>query len=1513
MQRVLNLARMLTKISKPKEIISIRSLYLFKKDNQFRKGVHYIVRSYIFEYFILASIIVSSILVKNSRSENAYDMSNPYAVVDLLMNVIFGVEASLKIITYGFVMHSGSYLRDKWNVIDFLILVGGVASDMILMFTDTKKSVSVKVLRLFRVMRPLRLIVRYDSLKVVLDTIIKSFKTLVHVLSFLLLILVIYAIVGIELFKGSFQSYCVSTITSNLSDPITLCRIADPIACSDLPNSTCNEGVLDPSSSVSFDSIGSALLTVLQVITMEDWMFIAYKVESVRSKVVTYSYFISLVFIGGYFAVGLLMGVLGNEFLKSKLQQSRQNLLIKKTIQSAEKNVNMSGGEQHDNLDYAWSPVFFSLITSVRNSIQVNSTVKDRFRLAMKSDWFFWTLFVTCVFDIAFSTAYAHSEKMIITASVFLIVKIAIYILYTAEIVLVVIAFGFKNASKHGTFLFDLLIWLMSSIELIAHACFSTYYIGLSSFRAISLIRVFKYTRFWPQLSLLIKSFFKTMTGTCGLMILLVIVLSIYALLGNQIFANGNASNNFNTFGSSFLMTFVLLTGDGWKGFMDDAMANFNTTFAVIYFISFIIFGNFILINLFLGIIVDTLASEYEENMITADVPDEDSKNLTFRDIERLKKIQKLTGAQKYPTKSLSKKRNHPKTITFSSSNGLSSNTNTNEVCARFGEIAEDVDHQKVEIIKKSTSNDITDLETSDNIISPTVSTSGEKQIRLKSNDSKITISKNYASNNRGSIMSEYEDTKQKANFRRLSVILDHAIAQPIPRHLSLYLFSPHNKFRTGVFSFIASTPCTIFIWFVILSSSLLLAFQDPLKSDANVEKIMQIIDYVFTIVFFIELILKSVAYGFVFGHKNCYLRDPINVIDALVVFSSLLNFVLNQYGLTDFVQLRMLRAIRVVRILKLSSELKEVLNCLFNSVQKILHFLLLYILVNYVYAIIGVQLYKDAIGTCLNGNSTTRLDCESSDSVWEPYKLSFDNVYQATVALFVIGTTDDWFAFLQEILANSSNSRLMAIMFIVSFIILMSFLLLQVLTGFVIVGYQKEKEKDDHYQIFDKMAQECLIAAYSKKPNRSIVDETKWKFRERLFDFVSTTSFQITSLMFIALNTAVLMSQQYNEPVWLIQFQRYANFTFTAIFTIEIGLKFLAVSTHSFIREPWLVFDVLVIFGGWIDIALSELNVASLNTSLFRLFRVARLMKFVGKGGNLRQLFLTLYKSLKSVPSTAIILGLIIYLYAIIGMELFGCMQLDLDPAINKDANFRTFGCSVLLLVRITTMDAWRDVMLACGHPGANTCGASPSSWQSYLSYLYFSSFILICSFWVVNLFLAVIMDNFVYLTHDVSTLKLCHIDRFVKQWHKYDRHGNGYIAADDLIRLLKQLEPPLGKGMFCPARVLYGKLTLLKIPICPNELVKFNEVLLMLVIDALNLNASNEAIRHEIHILLPMIHDETLERILPLQNDPQVRNKKEKHFYENCAAFVITGYFKIYGKVLRIRRSNSIDHDAI
>ena len=93
--------------------------------------------------------------------------------------------------------------------------------------------------------------------------------------------------------------------------------------------------------------------------------------------------------------------------------------------------------------------------------------------------------------------------------------------------------------------------------------------------------------------------------------------------------------------------------------------------------------------------------------------------------------------------------------------------------------------------------------------------------------------------------------------------------------------------------------------------------------------------------------------------------------------------------------------------------------------------------------------------------------------------------------------------------------------------------------------------------KILDKTARECILTAYKERPRRGVVwKERKWK--EQLYDFVSSTAFQVASLSFIILNCMLLASQRYSSPQWLKDFQMYANIIFTLIFTAEVCLIFV-------------------------------------------------------------------------------------------------------------------------------------------------------------------------------------------------------------------------------------------------------------------------------------------------------------------------------------------------------------------
>ena len=74
-----------------------------------------------------------------------------------------------------------------------------------------------------------------------------------------------------------------------------------------------------------------------------------------------------------------------------------------------------------------------------------------------------------------------------------------------------------------------------------------------------------------------------------------------------------------------------------------------------------------------------------------------------------------------------------------------------------------------------------------------------------------------------------------------------------------------------------------------------------------------------------------------------------------------------------------------------------------------------------------------------------------------------------------------------------------------------------------------------------------------------------------------------------------------------------------------------------------------------------------------------------------------------------------------------------------------------------------------------------------SYVAYPYFISFFVVCAFLVLNLFVAVIMDNFDYLTRDWSILGPHHLSEFVHLWSEYDPDAKGFIKHVDVVTLLR------------------------------------------------------------------------------------------------------------------------------
>lgn len=104
-----------------------RSCFLFKPDNRFRIMLYNISTSPLFEYIILVAIIASCVIL-TQQDGRKYIFTDPIIVADFSLNLVFVMEALIKIISNGFVLHRNAYLRDPWNVFDFIVVTTGRAN-----------------------------------------------------------------------------------------------------------------------------------------------------------------------------------------------------------------------------------------------------------------------------------------------------------------------------------------------------------------------------------------------------------------------------------------------------------------------------------------------------------------------------------------------------------------------------------------------------------------------------------------------------------------------------------------------------------------------------------------------------------------------------------------------------------------------------------------------------------------------------------------------------------------------------------------------------------------------------------------------------------------------------------------------------------------------------------------------------------------------------------------------------------------------------------------------------------------------------------------------------------------------------------------------------------------------------------------------------------------------------------------------------------------------------------------
>ncbi|XP_031467614.1 voltage-dependent P/Q-type calcium channel subunit alpha-1A-like, partial [Phasianus colchicus] len=330
-----------------------------------------------------------------------------------------------------------------------------------------------------------------------------------------------------------------------------------------------------------------------------------------------------------------------------------------------------------------------------------------------------------------------------------------------------------------------------------------------------------------------------------------------------------------------------------------------------------------------------------------------------------------------------------------------------------------------------------------------------------------------------------------------------------------------------------------------------------------------------------------------------------------------------------------------------------------------------------------------------------------------------------------------------------------MSIFYVVYFVVF-PFFFVNIFVALIIITFQEQGDKMMEEYSLEKNERACIDFAISAKPLTRHMPQNRQSFQYRMWQFVVSPPFEYTIMAMIALNTIVLMMKFYDASDAYENVLKMFNNVFTSLFSLECLLKIMAFGVLNYFRDAWNVFDFVTVLGSITDILVTEFGNNFINLSFLRLFRAARLIKLLRQGYTIRILLWTFVQSFKVPP-----------VFGNIGIE-----EEDDESAITQHNNFRTFFQALMLLFRSATGEAWHEIMLSClsGKPCDENSGIKEDECGNEFAYFYFVSFIFLCSFLMLNLFVAVIMDNFEYLTRDSSILGPHHLDEYVRVWAEYD-----------------------------------------------------------------------------------------------------------------------------------------------
>uniref|UniRef100_A0A8C5IN98 Voltage-dependent T-type calcium channel subunit alpha-1G n=1 Tax=Junco hyemalis TaxID=40217 RepID=A0A8C5IN98_JUNHY len=986
--------------------------------------------------------------------------------------------------------------------------------------------------------------------------------------------------------------------------------------------------------------------------------------------------------------------------------------------------------------------------------------------------------------------------------------------LFALEMLLKVLVYGPFGYIKNPYNIFDGIIVVISVWEIVGQQGG-----GLSVLRTFRLMRVLKLVRFMPALQRQLVVLMKTMDNVATFCMLLMLFIFIFSILGMHLFGCKFASErdgdtlpdrkNFDSLLWAIVTVFQILTQEDWNKVLYNGMAS-TSSWAALYFIALMTFGNYVLFNLLVAILVegfqtegDASKSDSEGDLFPHSLEEEGEpkKNLRLKTrsclpVMALSEHQELkksltppliihTAATPMPMPKSSpvlaspspagvrgpSARSSPHSPWRASSAWNSRRSSWNSLgrapsLKRRAQSGERRSLLSGEGKESSEEGDSSDEERS----SRAGSFNGSLPHRMESLETKgsfdlqdtLQVPSLYRTGSMHSTRTSVSDKRDrmKAWLRaRLPTCCKERDSW------SIYIFAPHSRFRLMCNKIITHKMFDHVVLVIIFLNCITIAMERPKIEPHSAERIfLTLSNYIFTVIFLTEMTVKVVALGLCFGEK-AYLKSSWNVLDGVLVLISVIDILVSMVSdsgtkiLGMLRVLRLLRTLRPLRVISRAQGLKLVVETLMSSLKPIGNIVVICCAFFIIFGILGVQLFKGKFFVCQGEdtrNITNKSDCTEASYKWVRHKYNFDNLGQALMSLFVLASKDGWVDIMYDGLDAVGvdqqpvmNYNPWMLLYFISFLLIVAFFVLNMFVGVVVENFHKCRQHQEEEEA--KRREEKRLRRLEKKRRKAQCKpyySDYSRFRLLIHQMCTSHYLDLFITGVIGLNVITMAMEHYQQPKVLDEALKICNYIFTVIFVMESVFKLIAFGFRRFFQDRWNQLDLAIVLLSIMGITLEEIEVnASLPINptiirIMRVLRIARVLKLLKMAVGMRALLDTVMQALPQVGNLGLLFMLLFFIFAALGVELFGDLECDdTHPCegLGRHATFRNFGMAFLTLFRVSTGDNWNGIM----KDTLRDCDQESTCYNTVISPIYFVSFVLTAQFVLVNVVIAVLMKH--------------------------------------------------------------------------------------------------------------------------------------------------------------------------